>query len=128
MVLVDTDVLIECLRGSPVAKNWLTTLIDETVGIPGVVAMELLMGCRNQSELQQVQRFLSAFTPVWPEAPEFERGYCLLLAHRLSSGLSIPDALVAAMALVRGFRLYTFNVRHFQIITGLDVQQPYQRP
>ena len=128
MVLVDADVLIECLRGSPVANNWLTTLSDEMVAIPGVVAMELFMGCRNQSELQQVQRFLSAFTPVWPEALEFERGYHLLLSYRLSSGLSIPDALIAAIALVRGVRLYTFNVKHFQLITGLDVRQPYERP
>lgn len=127
MVIIDTDVLIEYLRGSPAAKDWLTTLDDEAFGIPGVVAMELLIGCRNQSELQQVQRFLNSFTITWPEASEFEHSYRLLLAHRLSIGLSIPDALIAAMALSRGARLYTFNLKHFQIIPGLDVQQPYRR-
>ena len=46
MILIDTDVLVECLRGSTVAKTWLGTLRKDTFAIPGVVAMELLMGCR----------------------------------------------------------------------------------
>ena len=66
MVLVDTDVLIECLRGSVTARNWLQGAPKETFGIPGVVAMELLMGCRNQPDLQQTRKFLSTFTVVGP--------------------------------------------------------------
>jgi predicted nucleic acid-binding protein len=41
--------------------------------------------------------------------------------------LSIPDCLIAAMALARSARLYTFNLKHFRIIEGLDVQSPYTR-
>lgn len=127
MVLIDTDVLIECLRGSIAANEWLGTLENEKFAIPGVVAMELVMGCRNQSELQEIQKFLTSFTIAWPQASEFESSYRLLLAHRLSSGLSIPDSLIAALALSRGARLYTFNLKHFQIIDELDVHEPYQR-
>lgn len=65
---------------------------------------------------------------MWPEAAEFGRAYELLAAHRLSSGLSIPDYLIAAMALSRSVRLYTFNLKHFQVIAGLDVAAPYLRP
>ncbi|MBV8550349.1 MAG: PIN domain-containing protein [Acidobacteriaceae bacterium] len=73
MVLIDTDVLIECLRGSAAAKNWLGTLDDDdSFCVPGVVAMELVIGCRNQSELQQVQKFLRSFAVAWPEAADFE--------------------------------------------------------
>ena len=127
MVFVDTDVLIECLRGSVTARNWLQGAPKETFGIPGVVAMELLMGCRNQPDLQQTRKFLSTFTVAWPEASEFAAAYELLATHRLASGLGIPDCLIAAMALARGVRLYTFNLKHFKIISGLDVQQPYPR-
>ena len=128
MVLVDTDVLIECLRGSDAAKGWLTSLQKEAVGIPGVVAMELLMGCRSQPELDQTRKFLASFNVVFPDSSEFERGCQLLIALRLSSGLGIPDCLIAAMALSRGSRLYTFNMKHFRAVPGLDVQQPYSRP
>jgi predicted nucleic acid-binding protein len=62
--LVDTDVLIDILRGTPAAQAWLTSLPATTFAIPGVVPMELLIGCRNQSELRRIQQFLNAFTEV----------------------------------------------------------------
>jgi predicted nucleic acid-binding protein len=108
-------------------KTWLDTLQRDSFGIPGMVAMELIIGCRNQVELLQVQKFLASFNVVWPESSEFERSYNLLLTHRLSSGLGIPDSLIASMALARGARLYSFNLKHFQAVPGLDVQQPYAR-
>jgi predicted nucleic acid-binding protein len=58
---------------------------------------------------------------------EFEQAYALLARHRLTSGLSIPDYLIAAMALSHSARLYTFNLKHFQVIAGLDAQTPYTR-
>jgi predicted nucleic acid-binding protein len=128
MILIDTDVLVECLRGSTVAKTWLGTLRKDTFAIPGVVAMELLIGCRNHADLQQLQTFLNSFNVMWPEAFEFAQAYNLLASLRLSSGLGIPDCLIAAMSLARGARLYTFNLKHFQAVPGLNAQQPYPRP
>ena len=127
MFLVYADVLIECLRGSVAAKTWLTSFQKEAVGIPVVVVMELLMGCRNKSELDQTKKFLAAFNVIWPESSEFERDCELLLSLRLSTGLGIPDCLIASMALARGARLYTFNLKHFQAVPGLDARQPYYR-
>jgi predicted nucleic acid-binding protein len=127
MVLVDTDVLVDCLRGIPQAKAWLEQASTEVLGIPGVVAMELLIGCRNRAEIEKLQSFLSAFSIVWPDAAEFAQAYELLAEHRLTSGLGIPDCLVAAMSLTRKARLYTFNLKHFQVISGIDVQEPYSR-
>ena len=94
MFLLDTDVLIECLRGKPEAKAWLATIPSETFRVHGVVAMELLIGCRNQVDQRQVQKFLTMFPVVWPDASEFARAYDILAAHRLSGGLGIPDSLL----------------------------------
>jgi hypothetical protein len=127
MILVDTDVLVDCLRGLVEARAWLEREKSEALGIPGVVAMELVVGCRNQTELQAIQKFLATFDVVWPEAPEFARAYDLLVAHRLTSGLGIPDCLIAAMALARRTRLYTFNAKHFNSVPGLDAREPYTR-
>lgn len=41
MVLIDTDVLIECLRGRAPAKEWLAELGVEPFAIPGAAALEL---------------------------------------------------------------------------------------
>ena len=127
MTLVDTDVLVDCLRGTAPAKAWLERVARDSVAIPAVVAMELVMGCQDGGDLKRVQRFLGSFAIVWPEASEFAAAYDLLVAHRLSSGLNIPDCLIAATALTREARLYTFNVKHFRAVSGLDVQQPYGR-
>jgi predicted nucleic acid-binding protein len=71
--------------------------------------MELVAGARNQADLQQIRRFLSAFSVTWPDASEFAQAYELLATHRLASGISIPDCLIAAMAVARSVRLYTFT-------------------
>jgi predicted nucleic acid-binding protein len=51
--LVDTDVLIDILRGTVAAQSWLASTPMTTFAIPSVVAMELVMGCRNQVELRR---------------------------------------------------------------------------
>jgi len=124
---LDTDVLIDCLRGTPAARIWLEQSEAEAFQVPGIVAMELLMGCQNKAELEHTQKFLHAFDIAWPEASEFAQAYELLAARRLNSGLGIPDCLIAAMALSRSARLYTFNLKHYQIIEGLDAHAPYTR-
>lgn len=128
MNLLDTDVLVDCLRGSTAAQGWLKELGKQSFAVPAVAAMELVMGCRDRADLERVQRFLATFDVVWPEASEFAAAYQLLLAHRLSSGLNIPDCLIAATALTRGARLSTFNLKHFRAVPGWDVASPYSRP
>ncbi len=49
----------------------------------------------------------TAFSIAWTETAEFARAYELLAAHRLTSGLSIPGFLGAAMALRRSAILYS---------------------
>jgi predicted nucleic acid-binding protein len=90
--------------------------------------MELLMGCRSPADLQLTQKLLARFEVIWPEASEFAQAYEPLKSHRLTSGLGIPDCLIAATALARRARLYTFNLKHFRLISGLDAQQPDSRP
>src|SRR5439155_16997615 len=111
MVLLDTDVLVECLRGSQTARQWLESNSTEPFAIPGVAAMELLVGCRNRLEQQRAQKFLDTFPIEWPDASEFERAYELLAAYRLSIGVGIPDCLIAAVALTRRWPLYTFSLK-----------------
>ncbi len=125
--LIDTDVLIDLLRGLPAAKSWLERWEGPALEVPGIVAMELVAGCRDQVELQRVQRFVQRFSLTWPDAPEFEQAHALFVANRLTSGLGIPDCLIAAMAISRSATLYTFNLRHFRLIPGVDAEAPYER-
>jgi predicted nucleic acid-binding protein len=103
MVLVDTDVLVDCLRGTYPAKAWLEHASTEVLGIPGVVAMELLIGCHNRAE-SSFRNSSSRFQLFGLDAAEFAQACELLAAHRLTSGLGIPHCLIAAMSLVRKAR------------------------
>ena len=103
-------------------REWLQRTSTEALGLPGVVAMELLIGCRNRGGDQHLQRFLDTFSIVWPDASSLrERMSCSRASADVGAG--IPDCLVAAMALVRKARLYTFNSKHFRVIPGVDAQE-----
>ena len=52
MILIDTDVMVDIMRRYAPAVAWLDSLGSETTGLPGLVAMELLQGCRNREEQQ----------------------------------------------------------------------------
>lgn len=127
MILLDTDVLVDCLRGLPPADRWLRESSGRVFGIPGIVAMELVAGCRDKADLRRVQAFIYRFNVVWPKASDFERGFGLLVEHRLEFGVDAPDCIIAAMASERGIPLYTFNTKHYQAFPELEVVQPYVR-
>jgi predicted nucleic acid-binding protein len=55
MNLVDTDVLVDCLRGTIPAQQWLKQLAQQPFAVPAVAAMELVMGCRDRAELERIQ-------------------------------------------------------------------------
>ena len=56
MILLDTDVMIDVLRRYAPATEWLASLGAGAVGLPGIVAMELLQGCRDRQEQQSIQQ------------------------------------------------------------------------
>ncbi len=70
MILLDSDILIDLLRGYAPAIGWFETLTEtEEVAVSGFVVMELIQGCRNKTEQEKVQRALANYGIVWP----FER-------------------------------------------------------
>jgi len=53
MILFDTDAAIELTAGGTKAGEFLKSLDSPTLPIPGVVAMELLIGSRDRRELDR---------------------------------------------------------------------------
>ncbi len=125
MILLDTDVLIEFARGREETVGFISSL--ESIPTPGVVAMELLSGSRNQNEHLNSQRLLDALEIVWHTENDNKIALQLLTRHRLSSGLSVPDYWIAAQAINLNAILYTFNLKHFSSIPGLTARAPHFR-
>lgn len=124
-MLLDTDVMVDILRGHPPAVAWLTSLGAMPVGLPGLVAMELLQGCRNLAEQQRLEKHLQRFTFHWPTPADGQRAYQDFAAFRLSHNLGLLDTLIGHTAVGLGEILATFNVKHYAMITGLATVQPY---
>lgn len=124
--LIDTDIVIDALRGFADAGVFLTAQrASAGVQVSIISAMELVVGCRNAGELARIQQFLRQTTLVPVSGPISNTAFRLVETYFLSHGLLIPDALIAATALEHGWVLYTKNVRHFQMIAGLTLHRPY---
>lgn len=125
--LVDADVLIEILRGSQPSRSWLDSIRNDAFEVPGIVAMEVVAGCRDAVEMIRCRKLLGGFVVAWPSETECREALEILAVHKLKCGLSIPDCFIAAMAVARRSTLYTFNLRHFRTVPDLDCRQPYER-
>ena len=123
---MDTDVLIDLERKHPPADAWFAAL-PHLPAIPGFAAMELLNGSRSQSDRLLIETFLRPFSIVWPTEADMDRALRKYTPLRLSDGLGLIDALIAATAVGRGEALLTFKVKHYRAVPGLAIHQPYIR-
>ena len=125
MILLDTDVMVDVLRGYEPAKEWLE-LVQE-IGVPGLVVMELLQGCQNSREQRQLEKALSEYPLYWPDEDDCNRALASFSSHHLSDNIGLLDALIAETAIGVNADLATFNVKHYRVLKGLRSLQPYKR-
>ena len=121
-MLIDTDILIDAGRSINDAVSILqrTELTDQLL-ISTITQMELIVGARNKNELRVLERFFKRFTIVKVNQSISDAAVDLVRQYRLSHGLLIPDAFIAATALVINEPLATKNRRDYQFITGLTL-------
>ncbi len=126
MYLLDTDVLIDIQRSRPSAVAWFRQLSD-LPAVPGYVVMELIQDAQNTGQVRQVLKLTAPLPMVWPTALDCNRALADFTTYHLSHKLGLLDALIAACALGLSATLCTFNVKHYRIIAGLQIEQPYTR-
>lgn len=121
-ILIDTDILIDVTRADQVALSRLATESQTAnLAISVVTQMELIVGCRDRSELQILEKFLQRFEIVLLNENISTKAANLLRAYRLSHGLLIPDALIAATTLELQIPLLSKNQRDYRFIQNLNL-------
>ncbi|MBI3537778.1 MAG: type II toxin-antitoxin system VapC family toxin [Chloroflexi bacterium] len=121
-VVVDTDVLIDAGRGVKEAVTCLEQIEKQaTLSISVVTQMELIVGCRNKTDLRALERFLARFQILKLNEAISDATVQLLNRYRLSHGLLIADALIAATVLTQNFSFATKNERDYRFIGGLKM-------
>jgi predicted nucleic acid-binding protein len=124
--LLDTDILIDIQRGHRPAVDWFTEL-PELPAVPGFVVMELVQDAQNAGQVRQALRLIAALPIIWPTAADCNRALADFTAFHLSHSLGLLDALIAACAVGLSATLCTYNARHYRIVPGLVMEQPYIR-
>ena len=65
MLLLDSDVVIDVLRGYLPAIRWLQSLAaDEELGLSGFAMLELIEGCENKQAMQRLQRHVRHYRAI----------------------------------------------------------------
>jgi len=120
--VVDTDILIDAGRSINEAVDYLQELERSTsLAVSVVTQMELIVGCRNKAELWALEQFLKRFRVLKINEVISDKAVELLQQYRLSHGLLIADAFIAATALSWGYPLASKNQRDYRFITDLDL-------
>ena len=128
MIILDSDVAIDVLRGLAPAVTWFGSCPqDEVVIIPGYVAMEVIWGTRDARDQRETERWLAQFQMVWLEPELCHRAYQTLVAVHLRNAIDTLDLLVAQVAMSLDRPLCTFNQKHFDVVPGLKTIRPYRR-
>ena len=118
-VLVDTDVLIDFLRGYGPAVSFVDDHSDRIV-LSAIVVAELYAGVKGDAEQTVLENLLSVFRVV-PISGEIARlGGLYRRDHGPSHGTGLSDALVAATAFLEGAELKTLNVKHYPMFEGIE--------
>jgi predicted nucleic acid-binding protein len=115
--LIDTDVLIDFLRGNSQAVQCVLAL--DTGYASSITVAELFAGARGSKEQQALQALLDELT-VLPVTHAIAQTAGQMKAQFFPShGTGLPDALIAATAQCHALPLLTLNVKHFPMSSGL---------
>lgn len=124
--ILDTDILIDLQWRHPAATAWYAGLAAPPA-VAGVAVLELVRGAQNGKQLQDGLAVIAPMAVVWPSEDDGKQALDYLIRYRLAHGLGSDDALIAATAVRLSARLCTFNRKHYRMIHGLVVVQPYTR-
>ncbi|MBI3412721.1 MAG: type II toxin-antitoxin system VapC family toxin [Candidatus Aenigmarchaeota archaeon] len=123
--VVDTDVLVDHLRGFEPAKKILRQIGDrEIIGyISSVTEAELFAGkeavsADRRNELNELIKLFEKIildNEIAQKSGEFRRNY----------GVEIPDAIIAATAFYKGSKVLTKNKKDFEKIREVVIEEPY---
>ena len=131
MKLLDTDTCIGLLKGDDaVVASWRACM--EQCALPSMVVGELYYGAFKSSirdkELERVDRFVDIFPEVKLSKRSMRRfGEIKASLERKGVRLADADIIIGSIAIEEGLALVTGNVRHYNRIEGLAIENWFLR-
>ncbi len=119
-VVLDTNILIEILKGNEKIVNFIQNL-KAKLFISSISKMELFYGARNKSELKKLEDFTNLFHILEINEQISHHATSLIKQYSKSHNLNIPDALIASTCIFYKSALYTLNLKDFRYIDELNL-------
>lgn len=130
-IILDADVLIRGEKGSFDLTSWLATRPSDQFELAAITVAELWHGVEratapHRARRQQYLEAVLAPLPIIPYTEQTAREHARIWAELEGAGKMIGyyDIIVAATALERGSDVATFNRKHFDLVSGLNVIEP----
>jgi tRNA(fMet)-specific endonuclease VapC len=123
--VLDSDVLIDYLRGAGPGRDLVRTLI-QGVGyrVTAVTAFELALGRSYRENPRPVHALLAAPVLTLTRKAGLRGGALLGELRRSGEAIDVRDALQAGICLETDTILVTRNISHFERIPGLQLSHP----
>ena len=124
MILIDTNIFVDHLRNYAYAVRFFESIADrENVIFSAITETELLVGKVNEdnNKREKLLHFLHQWNKIVID------NQVSVLAGDISRKyeLAVPDALIAATAILNDAELVTKNVKDFKKVPNLRVRVPY---
>jgi tRNA(fMet)-specific endonuclease VapC len=123
LIIADTDVLIDYLAGVPPITNELMRYIDsDRLWTTAVSCFELLSGAEEGKRGDSVRHLVDSLSvlPLDRAAAQRAADVCRHL-DRAGQAIGMADSLIAGIALVHDFPLFTRNQGQFSRVPGLTL-------
>ena len=124
-MLVDTNIFIDFLKGNLYAKKFIEE--EENLSASILTVMEVVAGLPKKNQIKSFEKFLDKAKIKVLQINETIslKAYSIFTKFHHQTSTNIPDALIAATALVYHEKLTTLNTKHFLKIADLTVIKPY---
>lgn len=118
MILLDTNILIEYLKGN---KSFIEPYPFEELFINDIVVMELYQGARSKSDLNFIVKNISNFKILKSHDEIMKLATVLVKEYNLSHNMKIMDAIIASTSMVYDMKLMSLNRKDFIYLDGLSL-------
>ena|SRR3989338_1316044 len=124
--LIDTDILIDYLRGMPDAAKFFEKIIENSIcSLSTITLAELYSGVKEGKEKHTLENFLNVFHIIPVTLEIAKAGGLYRRDYGKSHGVGLADAMIAATAEFCNARLVSLNKKHFPMLKNVLV--PYSK-
>jgi predicted nucleic acid-binding protein len=123
--LIDTNILIDILRGYPRAVKWAQSNPHITLWLPSIVRMEIVAGCNTKQELRDALNLMKPLKLV--HITEVDSAWAMekFELFHLSHKVEIADCFLAAMSIRLQLPVYTRNTKDLLVFKAVQIVNPY---